>query len=587
MVFVPAKLRAVLRRLARILAGRDDAALRFGTSEALLLDALLEEADRSKDDAAFRNLRQRLSTFSAPASLAAPPSFVGTLRDYQHCGLGWFESLRALNMGGCLADEMGLGKTVQVLAMLASQHPAPLPPSAATAAKRLAPTATTATTAHGASQQTSLLVVPRSIVQNWLDEAGRFVPHLRVLDLSRAECQLSDATFSSCDVAVITYGTLFRDIRELAQREFRYVILDEAQAIKSKSARTTKAAKCLRAQHRLVMTGTPIENHLGELWSLMEFLNPSLARHLERLARSAEPDDLAIVRRAVRPFLLRRTKREVAKELPERIEQTLHCDMTDAQRSHYEALRDRVRADLLGAVDGFDSGRSKLVILEGLLRLRQVACHPVLADKKRRGAGSGKLEALLPMLEESVHEGRKTLVFSQFTSFLALVREELDRRGVLYEYLDGATRDRAERVSRFDSDPHGPIFLLSLKAGGVGLNLQCAERVILLDPWWNPAVEAQAIDRAHRIGQTRTVHAIRLVSAGTIEDRVIELQQQNRDLADAIVSGDAGPLASLTREDLAFLLDSSGVHPIHAAATGTALKSDRLRLRSSISSTTS
>ncbi len=412
----------------------------------------------------------------------------------------------------------------------------------------------------------SLLVVPRSIVRNWLDEARRFAPNLRVLDLSHSERSLDDATFEQCDVALITYGTLVRDVDRLAAIDFGYVILDEAQAIKNATTRAAKAAKALKARHRLAMTGTPIENHIGELWSLFEFLNPGMSKGLERLAARSEDGDLSLVRRAVGPMILRRTKREVAKDLPERIEQTIRCDMTEAQEEHYRALVERVRADLLGAVDHMGLEKSRMEVLTGLLRLRQVACHPVLVDKRRLEAGSGKLDTLLPMLEESAEEGRKTLVFSQFTSFLAIVRAELDARGITYEYLDGATTDRGERVARFRDDPACAVFLLSLKAGGVGLNLQAAERVILLDPWWNPAVEAQAIDRAHRIGQQRTVHALRLVCGGTVEERVLELQQKKRHLIDAIIGEDAGPLASLTRDDLEFLLSvQPSATPVPAA----------------------
>jgi superfamily II DNA or RNA helicase len=549
-VVLPKTLRAVLRKLSRILTARDEGAMRFSRSEALLVDVLLESADRRRDDAAFRSLRARLASIELPAAVAVPESFVGTLRDYQQHSLAWFAGLRALGMGGCLADEMGLGKTVQVLAMLADEHgsrpQAGSEPRASRSRKR-------GGGRQGAARHPTLLVVPRSIVRNWLDEAARFAPHLRVVDCSQGDRTWNATLLAEVDVAVVTYGTLLRDVETLAQQEFHYVILDEAQAIKNETARTTKATKCLKAQHRLAMTGTPIENHLGELWSLMEFLNPALAARLELLAGSGEADDLATVRRAVRPFLLRRTKREVAKELPDRIEQTLHCDMTSAQRSHYDELLKRIRSDLLGRSEA-EFGRAKLEVLEGLLRLRQIACHPSLVDPARKNAGSGKLEALFPMLEESAEEGRKTLVFSQFTSFLALVRAELDARGITYEYLDGQTRDRAERVRRFVTDEHCSTFLLSLKAGGVGLNLQCAERVILLDPWWNPAVEAQAIDRTHRIGQTRTVHAVRLVSSGTVEDRVLDLQSRKRSLADAIVGGESGPLAAMTREDLRFLL---------------------------------
>jgi len=554
-VLLPKALRGVLRKLARIMTSREESAMRFARSEALLVDALLESADRRRDDAAFRSLRARLATIELPTNVPVPQGFAGSLRDYQQQSLAWFAGLRELGMGGCLADEMGLGKTVQVLAMLAGEH-APTTTSKASAKvtqKKTKKKTPSATDRPGSARHPSLLVVPRSIVRNWVDEAARFAPSLRVIDCSQADRAIDDATFESADLVIVTYGTLLRDIETLAKRDFHYVILDEAQAIKNEAARTTKATKCLRAQHRLVMTGTPIENHLGELWSLMDFLNPALALRLGRLAGSGEGEDLETVRKAVRPFLLRRTKREVAKELPDRIEQTMHCDMTTAQRAHYEELLKRIRTDLLKGSDA-EFGRRKLDVLEGLLRLRQIACHPSLVDPARAKAGSGKLEALLPMLEESAEEGRKTLVFSQFTSFLAIVRAELDARSITYEYLDGQTRDRPARVRRFIEDERCTTFLLSLKAGGVGLNLQCAERVVLLDPWWNPAVEAQAIDRTHRIGQKKSVHAIRLVSAGTVEDRVLDLQARKRSLADAIVGGDAGPLASMTREDLAFLL---------------------------------
>ncbi|MDZ4830839.1 MAG: SNF2-related protein [Phycisphaerae bacterium] len=564
-VLVPEKLRAVLRKLAKLLARRDEDELRFDRSDVLILDSLLEAAGQPNDNLMFRELRDRLQSFETPPPLDPPAGFGGTLRDYQRHGLGWFQGLRQLGFGGCLADEMGLGKTVQVLAMLAQRRGDQVKEIAKeneTISKKAVAKSSKKKTKKKVTKSKlaplpSLIVVPRSIVRNWQDEAARFAPKLRVVDLTRSNRSLTDATFKSCDVAIMTYGTLLRDIERLAKRRFDYVILDEAQAIKNATSRTAKAAKCLVGNHRLAMTGTPIENHLGELWSLMSFLNPGLGQRLEKLAGTGDADDLELVRKSVRPFLLRRTKQEVAKDLPERIEQTILCDMTEDQREHYETLRARIRAELLGTIDAVGFGKAQMQVLEGLLRLRQIACHPVLADKRRGHAGSGKLEALMPMLEESAEEGRKTLVFSQFTSFLALVKKELDDRGIVFEYLDGKTRDRADRVKRFATDAGCSVFLLSLKAGGVGLNLQAAERVVLLDPWWNPAVEAQAIDRAHRIGQTRTVHAMRLVSAGTIEERVLTLQQKKRAIADAIVAEDAGPLGSMTKDDLKFLLDAT------------------------------
>ncbi len=541
-VVVPARLRAVLKRLSALLAKRDKGdELRFGRAEALLLDEALEGAEVRSEDDAFIDLRSRLQKFDRAEPREPTAQFKGTLRDYQKAGLGWFEGLRALEFGGCLADEMGLGKTIQVLAMLLHRK---------------------AELAESKTKQCSIIVLPRSLVRNWMDEARRFAPSLRVIDLTHGKRTLDAKTFASCDVALMTYGTVLRDAETLSKRTFDYVILDEAQAIKNADARTSKACKLLKAEHRLALTGTPIENHLGELWSLMEFLNPGATSRFEGLAGRGDPDDLAMVRRAVQPFILRRTKREVAKELPERIEQTLPCEMTEDQEKHYNQLLAKIRADLLDQVERIGIGKARMAILEGLLRLRQIACHPVLVDRSRFDAGSGKLEALLPMLEESHEEGRKTLVFSQFTSFLALVRAELDDRKIPYEYLDGSTVDRAERVKHFAEDEGVSVFLLSLKAGGVGLNLQAAERVVLLDPWWNPAVEAQAIDRAHRIGQHRTVHALRFVSVGTVEERVLEMQARKRTLADAILGEDAGPLGSLTREDLEFLLRPVSANPV-------------------------
>jgi superfamily II DNA or RNA helicase len=541
-VVVPARLRAVLKRLSALLASRDKSeGLRFGRAEALLLDEALEGAEVRSEDDAFIDLRSRLQKFDRAEPREPTATFRGTLRDYQKAGLGWFEALRGLEFGGCLADEMGLGKTIQVLAMLLHRK---------------------AELAGDKSRACSIIVVPRSLVRNWIDEASRFAPSLRVIDLSHGKRTLDAKTFASCDVALMTYGTILRDVETLSKRTFDYVILDEAQAIKNADARTSKAAKQLKANHRLALTGTPIENHLGELWSLMEFLNQGATSRFEGLAGRGDPDDLGMVRRAVQPFILRRTKREVAKELPERIEQTLPCEMTEEQEKHYNQLLAKIRSDLLDQVERIGIGKARMAILEGLLRLRQISCHPVLVDRARFDAGSGKLEALLPMLEESHEEGRKTLVFSQFTSFLALVRAELDDRKIPYEYLDGGTTDRAERVKHFAEDEGCSVFLLSLKAGGVGLNLQAAERVVLLDPWWNPAVEAQAIDRAHRIGQHRTVHALRFVSVGTVEERVLEMQARKRTLADAILGEDAGPLGSLTREDLEFLLRPVSANPV-------------------------
>jgi SNF2 family DNA or RNA helicase len=315
----------------------------------------------------------------------------------------------------------------------------------------------------------------------------------------------------------------------------------------------------VKAEHRLALSGTPIENHLGELWSLFEFLNPGLLGRSSPLstgAGRAKVDDVTrdLVARALRPLLLRRTKAQVAPELPERVEQTLYVDLERRERELYDELRDHYRAALLRRIDRDGMGRSTMHVLEALLRLRQAACHPGLIDKHRAGEQSSKLDLLFDRLRDVGEEGHKALVFSQFTTLLGIVRRRLDEEKIPFEYLDGRTRDRSARVERFQGDPKCGLFLVSLKAGGLGLNLTAAEYVFLLDPWWNPAVEAQAIDRAHRIGQTRAVFAYRLIAKDTVEERVTDLQQQKRELADAILRADGSLIGGLRREDLELLL---------------------------------
>jgi SNF2 family DNA or RNA helicase len=384
---------------------------------------------------------------------------------------------------------------------------------------------------------------------------------MRVLVHSGAERLAPGNHLRDHDLVLCTYGVLRKDALALSRVTFDYVILDEAQAIKTAGSESAKAARVLQARHRLALTGTPVENHLGELGSLLDFLNPGilgvggLSALGARGSRRVDDETLAVVARSVRPFLLRRTKAQVARELPDRIEQTLACDLQGEQKRLYDELHAHYRASIDKRVRTHGVARSTVYILEALLRLRQAACHPGLIDPKRRCDSSAKLEALLERLEALREQGQKALVFSQFTSLLSIVRERLDERGIVHEYLDGQTRDRAERVARFQSDEGCGVFLISLKAGGLGLNLTAAEYVFLLDPWWNPAVEAQAIDRAHRIGQTRHVVAYRLLARGTVEDKVVELQKQKRELAEALLGGDGASLGGLTREDLATLLE--------------------------------
>ena len=512
-----------------------DGGVRVRRSQLGLLDALLLSREGVTWSGRALEVRDQLRAFEGISAADAPATFVGTLRGYQRLGLGWLRFLQELELGGCLADDMGLGKTVTVLALLDARR----------VEKNGAPRA-------------SLVVAPRSLLFNWKREAERFAPALRVAEYHGSGRDEVLTSLDGFDLVLTTYGTMRRDVAALGGAEFDYVILDEAQAIKNAATASAKATRLLRARHRLALSGTPIENQLGDLWSLFEFLNPGLLGTLQHglLARARKGDAGALdtLRRGLRPYILRRTKQQVAPELPARNEDTMVCELGPVERKLYNQLRDHYRQAVLGLVDRQGLKRSQFQILEALLRLRQAACHPGLIDPRKHAGSSAKLDALLERLDEARAEGHKALVFSQFTSFLAFVRRELDGRGVAYEYLDGQTRDRERRVARFQQDASCPLFLVSLKAGGLGLNLTAADYVFLLDPWWNPAVEAQAIDRAHRIGQERPVFAYRLIAADTVEERIIELQARKRRLADAIISADNSGLAGLTREDLELLL---------------------------------
>ncbi|MES1255964.1 MAG: DEAD/DEAH box helicase, partial [Acidobacteriota bacterium] len=528
-----------LRRHATLagLGARDGDHLRFTRSQVTLLDALLAAQPAASWDETFANARKELHRFAGIQPVDPPAAFVGTLRGYQREGLGWLLFLQRFGFGGCLADDMGLGKTVMVLALLAARREA----------------------RPSEERGPSLVVAPRSLVFNWQQEAARFAPGLRVLDYSGKGRAALRSQLDEYDLVLTTYGTLRRDAVELAAVAFDYVVLDEAQAIKNAASVSAKTTRLLRARHRLALSGTPIENHLGELWSLFEFLNPGLlstAPAFERAGTGRNLDETAVamLARALRPYILRRTKDQVAADLPPKTEQTLYCELERPQRALYDELRAHYRRTLLDSGDDRPFKGGKLHVLEALLRLRQAACHPGLIDKRRSGDASAKLDVLVPRIIEAVEEGHKTIVFSQFTSLLAILRARLDEAGITYVYLDGRTRDRQAKVERFQADTTCQLFLISLKAGGLGLNLTAAEYVFLLDPWWNPAVEAQAIDRAHRIGQARHVFAYRLIARDTVEERVLELQQGKRKLADAILTADNSLIRSLKREDLELLL---------------------------------
>jgi len=518
------------------LASSEEETIRFSHSQVALLDFLLAAEPAAVFDDEFIRVRDQVRDFAGILPLDPAVGFRGTLRNYQREGLGWLEFLREFGFGGCLADDMGLGKTVQVLALMAGRY----------------------TGDTGPGHRPSLVVAPRSLIFNWKDEAERFVPRLRILDYTGTRRHETRGDFANYDLIVTTYATVRLDASSLKDYTFDTLVLDEAQAIKNATTASAKAARLLRANHRLALSGTPVENHLGELWSVFDVLNPgmlgSVAAFEGALSNAAANNgDLEMLSRALRPFILRRTKSEVAPELPAKVEQTIYCEMKPSQRQLYNELKQYYRQSLLRDADDAIIKRSKIRVLEALLRLRQAACHPGLIDKARSNEPSAKLDALIPQIVEVIEGGSKALVFSQFTSLLGIVRDRLDEAGITYEYLDGRTRNRATRVARFQSDAACSLFLISLKAGGLGLNLTAAEYVFILDPWWNPAVEAQAIDRTHRIGQIHQVFAYRLIARDTVEDRILELQQTKRSLADAIISSDNSLIRTLGREDLEVL----------------------------------
>ncbi|MBN94804.1 MAG: helicase [Deltaproteobacteria bacterium] len=466
-----------------------------------------------------------------------PSGFQGTLRGYQQEGWSWLAFLADQGLGGVLADDMGLGKTVQTLcALLAEQGKGP-----------------------------ALVVAPTSVLRNWHREAERFTPSLNtaVLHGPRRGKILAALQEGSLDLVVTSYAVLRRDVDELVKVSFRAVVLDEAQAIKNPASQTARAARRLVAHHRLALSGTPIENRLSELWSLMEFLNPGFfgpqAQFHDRLGGPAMAGDeraIATLRARIAPFVLRRRKQDVATDLPERSEDVLFCPLSEDQESAYQAVRIAAQQGLKKSEPGgrADSGR-RMAVLAALTRLRQASCHPALVPGGADAGESGKVDRLLQALESLCASGHRALVFSQWTSLLDLIEPRLRAAELDFLRLDGSTRDRHALVDRFQRDDGPPVFLISLKAGGTGLNLSAADHVFLMDPWWNPAVEQQAIDRAHRIGQDKPVFAWKLVSENTVEERVLALQERKSAMASAVLDGAQG-LSGLSIEDLEALLES-------------------------------
>jgi superfamily II DNA or RNA helicase len=491
----------------------------------------------------LRMLASRLADFGGIAKVEPPSGLKTQLRPYQYHGLDWLQFLREYELGGVLADDMGLGKTVQTLAHLLVE-------------KR-----------EGRLDRPCLVVCPTSVVPNWLAEAARLAPELRVLSLHGHDRGERFAAIGGADLVVTTYALLPRDADQLLPIEWHVAVLDEAQAIKNAAAKTSSLACRLRARQRLCLTGTPMENHLGELWSLFAFLMPTLLGDAKRFSRvfrtpiekKQDGERRSALAQRLKPFLLRRTKALVAADLPPKTEILRPLELAGAQRDLYETVRlamhEKVRGEL--AAKGF--ARSHIVVLDALLKLRQVCCDPRLVKlaAARRITASAKLDHLMEMLPALVEDGRRILLFSQFTSMLDLIKPALKAAGIEFVELRGATTDRVGPVKRFQAG-EVPLFLISLKAGGTGLNLTAADTVIHYDPWWNPAVEDQATDRAHRIGQDKPVFVYKLVSQGTVEERILDLQQRKKALAAGIYADGGNAAGGLEAADIEHLFAPIG-----------------------------
>jgi len=469
-----------------------------------------------------------------PPPVAASPFLSAIpLRPYQIEGTTWLLAKARASFGGLLADEMGLGKTVQALAMVES-----LP-------------------------GIILVVCPSSLVWNWKREAARFLPGLPVLTIDGPNREKHFAAISRHRLIVTSYALLRRDIAHYQSLDFAAVILDEAQHIKNPGSQNAKAACALRARSRFILTGTPIENSLRDLWSLFEFLLPAylgsrqdFKDRYETPLLNGERGSLWVrLSRRIQPYFLRRLKRDILTELPDKIEQIIEIELSDEQKAAYTQLQQAARAQIDQLGEQGQTGPARMRVLTALLRLRQACCDLRLlgSPAKESGYASAKLTALLELLGESIDGGHRALVFSQFTSMLDLIGEALDDLGIIYCRLDGSTKNREEVVTRFQTDATVPVFLISLKAGGVGLNLTAADTVIHYDPWWNPAVEAQATDRAHRIGQKNVVTSIKLIARDTVEERVLKMQEKKRELLDGMTDAETA-LGTLTAGELAELV---------------------------------
>jgi superfamily II DNA or RNA helicase len=515
--------------LEELMAARDAEGRVHRNATAALAE--LMEGTEGEAPPDLRKLRSWLEAGEGLPEVPLPTGFAAELRPYQEVGYRWLCFLRDMDLHGILADDMGLGKTIQALAALAAT-PGP-----------------------------HLVIAPTSVLRNWRREAERFVPDMKVCIFHGPQRTLD----RTAHVTITSYTLLRLDLDLLRSVSWSYVVLDEAQAIKNADSMTARSACRLQGRHRLAMTGTPVENRLEELWSIFRFLMPGLLgprtsfrERFERPIELGDPAARANLRGRVKPYVLRRLKKQVATDLPPLTDIVIRCQMEPEQREVYEAVRNAARRDVWLALGDRGNARWQMQILEALLRMRQACCDPsLLPGEAGQGAPACKLDELEEMLVEIVVEDHKVLIFSQWTSLLDRVEARLRPLGIDWVRLDGSTRDRQSVIDRFQSPDGPPVFLLSLMAGGTGLNLTAADYVVHLDPWWNPAVQQQATDRAHRIGQDKPVVSCRFVAEGTVEERILELQDAKRELAEAALGGEGGFLRALTADELKSLFDAA------------------------------
>jgi non-specific serine/threonine protein kinase len=517
--------------------GKNDK-LRLSRYHMSVIDELYENRDEAEISFALDEKFERIRSFKNIPEIDTPSNLQAVLRPYQVAGYQWLSYLNDVGWGGILADDMGLGKTVQALTML-EQYKA----------------------TNGSLK--AIVICPTTLIYNWQNEVKKFTPDL-TYHIHHGNTRIRDVeALQQSNIIITTYGTLRSDINLLLKILFDYIILDESQAIKNPASKVTKAASLLTAKNRLCMSGTPLQNNTFDIFAQMNFLNPGLLGSMEffrnefatPIDKFGEQEQKEHLRKLLYPFILRRTKEQVAKDLPEKTETILFCEMEKEQRQIYDAYRNSYREKILGTIDEQGIDKSQLTILQGLMKLRQICDSPsILNEEEKYPNHSIKLEELSRELSENIGD-HKVLIFSQFLGMLALVKEKLQAEKIPFVYFDGSTSptERENAIQQFQQEESCRVFLISLKAGGVGLNLTAADYVYIVDPWWNPAVEQQAIDRTHRIGQTKNIFAYRMICVDTIEDKILQLQERKKILAKELIADEAGFVKALTKADVEYL----------------------------------